>query len=56
MSLNTGTLDKGIGIEENWHLVPETSFDCVEPFDRYLDKFEREGGNHTDIKKLVSDS
>ena len=42
--------------KNKWHLAIEAGFDCVEPFDRELEKFEREGGNLTDIKKLDNDS
>ena len=53
--LDTATLDKGIGIEEKLHLAAKAGFDCVEPWDRELEKFEKEGGDLKDIKELVSD-
>lgn len=53
--LDTATLDKEIGIEQKLRLAAEAGFDCVEPWDRELEKYEREGGNLRDIKKLASD-
>ena len=53
--LDTATLDKSIGIEKKLQLAAEAGFDCVEPWDRELEKYEREGGNLKDIKKLASD-
>jgi 2-keto-myo-inositol isomerase len=53
--LDTATLDKGIGIEEKLRLAAEAGFDCVEPWDRELEQYEREGGDLKDIKKLVAD-
>jgi sugar phosphate isomerase/epimerase len=36
-------------------LAAEAGFDCVEPWDRELEKYERKGGNLRDIKKLAND-
>ena len=53
--LDTATLDQGIGIEEKLRLAAEAGFDCVEPWDRELEQYEREGGDLKDIKRLVAD-
>ena len=53
--LDTATLDKGIGIEQKLRLAAEAGFDCVEPWDRELDQYEKEGGNLKDLKSLVED-
>ena len=36
-------------------VAAEAGFDCVEPWDRELEQYEREGGDLKDIKKLVAD-
>ena len=53
--LDTATLDKGIGLEDKLRLAAEAGFDCVEPWDRELDQYEKQGGNLKDIKSLVAD-
>jgi sugar phosphate isomerase/epimerase len=53
--LDTATLDKGIGIEQKLRLAAEAGFDCVEPWDRELDEYEKKGGNLKDLKTLVED-
>ena len=53
--LDTATLDKSMGIEEKLGLAADAGFDCVEPWDRELEKYEKEGGDLKDLKNLVRD-
>lgn len=53
--LDTATLSKSIGLEKKLFLASEAGFDCVEPWDWELKKFEDEGGNLKDLKKQIQD-
>lgn len=55
LCLDTATLSKSIGIEKKLRLAAAAGFDCVEPWDWELKKFEEEGGNLEDLKKQIQD-
>ncbi len=53
--LDTATLDKKLGIEKKVELAAEAGFDCIEPWDRELADFEKNGGSLSDLGKHITD-
>ncbi|MDG1139910.1 MAG: sugar phosphate isomerase/epimerase [Opitutales bacterium] len=53
--LDTATLDKSIGIEAKLRLAANAGFDCVEPWDWELEKYEKEGGDLGNLRNIIRD-
>ena len=53
--LDTATLNKKLGIKEKIKLAANAGFDCIEPWDRELEAYEREGGNLKDLGKQIKE-